>query len=261
MTKFKQLFVACLLAGSAINVYAEKPAEWKLVWKDEFNKKINNKKWSKIQRGNADWKNFMSPDERLYDVRDGKLILRGMVNDNPADTATYITGGLETKGKFSIDYGKVEIRAKLPSATGCWPAFWMLPDIEDRKWPDSGEIDIMEHLNFDNIIYQTVHTKYTYVLKQTSNPQHSGTSKANVSDWNVYGVEKHPDKIVFLLNGKETFTYPRRPDLEDQGQWPFNDPYYILIDMQLGGSWVGKIDPAHLPVEMEIDWVRVYKQK
>ena len=253
------VLLAALPLSAGNKPQKEKSPKWKLIWKDEFKKDgvIDTAKWSKIPRGKSDWNNFMSDDDRLYDVKDGKLILRGIVNDRrDQDTATYITGGVYSKGKFSIKNGKVEIRAKLPSAQGCWPAFWMLPDT--AKWPYGGEIDIMERLNHDDIVYQTVHSPYTFIQKITDNPQHSGTSKLNAEEFNVYGVEKYPDKIVFTLNGKKTFEYPRI-ETDVEGQFPYDDePYYILMDMQLGGSWVGNVDPAQLPVEMEIDWIRVY---
>lgn len=259
------LCIAC--AGMAVipsfakkNTKKQDEPKWKLVWQDEFGKKgvIDDSKWSKIPRGTADWNNYMSDDNRLYDVKNGKLILRGMVNDRTdSDTARFITGGVYSKDKFSIKNGKVEIRAKLPSAQGCWPAFWMLPNT--AQWPLGGEIDIMEHLNFDEVVYQTVHSPYTYTLGIKDNPPHHTTAKVDASEYNVYGVEKYPDKIVFTLNGEKTLEYPRI-ETDKEGQFPYDDePYYILLDMQLGGSWVGGVNPEQLPVQMEIDWIRVYE--
>lgn len=237
--------------------------KWKLVWKDEFNgRSINSRYWSKIERGKPDWKNTMSKDPSLFAVRNGCLILRGKVNPNTKkDPSPFITGGISTQGKFSFCYGKIEIRAKLDSAQGAWPALWMLPDFKNSKWPDDGEIDLMEHLNFDDFVYQTVHTRYTH-LPKGGNPPKGSMGKIKRNDYNVYGMEWHPDKLVFFVNGKETFTYPRVPAEECNGQWPFTKPFYILVDMQVGGSWVestGKVNPKQLPVEMHVDWVRVYR--
>lgn len=253
-------FIVFLLSFSALACGAPK---WKLVWADEFNgNKINSRYWTKIERGTPDWKNTMSKDPSLFAVRNGKLILRGKVNPNTKkDPSPYITGGISTEKKFAFCYGKIEIRAKVDSAQGAWPALWMLPDGKNRKWPDDGEIDIMEHLNFDNFAYQTVHSRYTYTLGR-KNPQNGATGKIKRDDYNVYGVEWHSDKLIFSINGKETLTYPRVPAEKSNGQWPFNKPFYILVDMQLGGGWVessGKINPKQLPVEMHVDWVRVYK--
>ena len=206
----------------------------------------------------------MSDDARLYDVRNGRLILRGMNNDGSflfkgqGDTARFVTGGLYTRERRSIRYGKVEIHARLGCAQGAWPAFWMLP--EDGNWPDGGEIDIMEHLNYDSIAYQTVHSHYTYVLGEGKNPPQSAIGPIRPGDFNTYAVEILPDSLVFSINGSRTFAYPRI-QTDKQGQYPFGTPFYLLIDMQLGGSWVGRVHPDQLPVEMEIEWVKMYEMR
>ncbi len=239
---------------------SEKP-QYKLYWKDTFRgKHFNEDAWTKIKRGGADWNRHMSDHESLYEVKKGKLILYGRVNDGiaPSDTSRFITGGLYTKGKKAITYGKVEVKARLQGATGCWPAIWLLP--ETGKWPKAGEIDIMERLNHDDIAYQTVHSYYTYVLKEDQNPPHGGTGAINPDGYNVYAVEILPDRLVFSINGKHTFTYPKI-DTDKEGQWPFGTPFYLLVDMQIEGSWVGKADPSQYPVKMEVDWVKMYELK
>ncbi|MCL2742496.1 MAG: DUF6067 family protein [Planctomycetaceae bacterium] len=244
---------------------AQKPAAastntkgWQLVWEDNFDK-LDDKVWSKIPRGRSDWNNYMSDYEPLYDVKDGKLILRGMVNPGlPNDDVPFITGGVYTKDKKGF-LGKIEIKAKLGNAKGAWPAFWLLPFDKNAKYPNGGEIDIMERLNGEGIAYQTVHSFYTLNLKQ-SKPPKGGTGPIHNNEYNVYAVELFPDKLVFSINGKHTLTYPKiETDLE--GQFPFNQPYYLMLDMQLGGNWVGAVDPKDLPVEMYIDWVRYYEWK
>lgn len=88
------------------------------------------------------------------------------------------------------------------------------------------------------------------------------TIEFNPEDFNVFGVDIHRDSLVFHVNGVRNFAYPRLPEVPDSlGQFPFFQPMYLLIDMQLGGSWVGKTDPSDLPVEMEVDWVRHYVRK
>lgn len=78
--------------------------------------------------------------------------------------------------------------------------------------------------------------------------------------YNVFAVEMYPDSLSFYINNVHTFTYSRIQTTE-KGQFPFNQPFYLLIDMQLGGSWVGTVDPKELPVEMKVDWVRFYQRK
>lgn len=230
-----------------------------LTWEENFNQanSFDTTRWSKIPRGKSDWDKYMSANDNLYAMRDGKLILRGIRNiDTTADTAHYITAGVYTKDKVNFGFGRLEIKAKLNGAKGAWPAIWMLS--ENGEWPDGGEIDIMERLNFDSIAYQTVHSYYTYHLK-IKEPKQGATGPINPAEFNVYAVEKYPDSLVFYINNKKTFTYPR-VQTDKQGQFPFDQhTYFLLIDMQLGGSWVGNIDPGDLPVEMEVDWVRFYE--
>ena len=232
---------------------------YKLLWKENFKgKQINSERWSKIPRGTSDWNNYMSNYDGCYDVSDGKLTLLGVVNNAlPNDTAPYLTGGVYTKGKFSIPYGKVEVKARLVGAQGAWPAIWMLP--EKGGWPDAGEIDIMERLSHESQAYQTIHSYYTYVLKNRT-PEPSKCSPIRPDGYNVYAVEILPDSLRFSINGKHTFTYPRIATTE-KGQFPFDTPFYLLIDMQIGGKWVGVPAPKELPAKMIVDWVKFYELK
>lgn len=210
----KSTWMACCLLmllgipGMAKDNKTNKSNKYKLVWQEDFKgDTFDAKSWSKIPRDRPDWKRHMSFDDRLYEVKDGKLILYGVNNDGTyqydlngdgkleADTVRFVTGGLYTKHKKTVEYGKVEVRAKLEQAQGAWPAIWMLPD-----------------------------------------------------------------ELIFSINSKKTFSYPRI-QTDKEGQYPFGAPFYLLIDMQIEGSWVGKADPSQLLVKMEIDWVKMYKLK
>ncbi|GAB3420651.1 glycoside hydrolase family 16 protein [Niabella aquatica] len=253
------LFTIVLLTSCARAHYVQRS---KLVWKENFNQSgsFDKTKWSKIPRGTSDWNRHMSDFDSCYDMRDGKLVLRGINNTTlSGDTSKYLTGGVYTKDKVSFGLGRLEIRAKLDNATGAWPAFWLLA--QGEKYPNGGEIDMMEHLNEDTIVYQTVHSYYTITLNIKDNPKHGGTASINPGAFNTYAVEKYRDSLVFYVNDKRTFAYPRI-ETDKKDQFPFADvKHYLLLDMQLGGSWVGRVEPADLPVEMEIDWVRFYKFK
>lgn len=245
----------CLLAACTPS-----QPEWRLVWKENFDQ-INDfdpAVWSKIPRGTADWNNYMSDFDSLYEMRNGNLVLRGIQNlTQPQDTAPFLTGGVYTKGKMGFMDGRLEIKAKLNGATGAWPAFWLLP--QEGQWPMGGEIDIMERLNYDNIAYQTVHSHYTYDLGFKTTPPQGSTGPIHPEAYNVYAVEMYADSLCFFINDQHTFTYPRI-ETDQEGQFPFHQPFYLLLDMQLGGSWVGAVDPTELPVEMSIDWVRFYQK-
>ena len=238
-------------------------AGWELLWNDEFSgKRLDSTKWTLCERGTPDWKNTMSDDPRLLLIEDGILHLRGIVNDAlDSDPAPYLTAGVTSKGKFSFKYGKVQIRARFISAQGAWPALWMLGD--EKGWPANGEIDLMEHLNFDHIVYQTVHSEYTVSIDKTNTPKNFITARIKRDDWNTYGCEWDPDTIVFTVNDKRTHTYPRFTE-KGEKQWPFNQPFYLILSMQIGGKWVnnsGPTNPMHYPADLQVDWVRIYKRK
>lgn len=236
-----------------------KPQGWQLVWADEFDRSdiFATGDWAKIPRGKPDWCNTMSDHESLFDIKDGVMILRGRRNDVlPEDPSQHLTGGVYTRGKRRFDLGRIEVRCKLQAAQGAWPAIWMMP--HKGEWPKGGEIDIMERLNFDSFVHQTLHTNYTWHLK-IKDPVPTTTAPIKPDDYNVYAVEIHTDKLRFFVNGQLTLSYPRIKGLENKGQFPFGKDFFLLIDMQLGGQWVGEVRGLDKPVEMHIDWVRYYQ--
>ena len=222
----KSTSIFMIIAAALLTVSCGRKDGWKLVWEENFeSESIDWTVWGKTERGTADWADTQSHDERCYGFRDGNLILRGIVNDDRrADTAAYLTGGLMTKGKKAFGPGRVEVRARLRSATGAWPAIWLMP-YDKVAWPHGGEIDIMEHLNHDGFVYQTVHSNYTYNLGQKDNPANFHTACFNPEEFNVFGVDIHRDSVVFHVNGVRNFAYPRVEDIPDSlGQFPFFRP-------------------------------------
>ncbi|MDO4948701.1 MAG: glycoside hydrolase family 16 protein [Bacteroidales bacterium] len=251
----------CLVGMVATSCETATDKRWKLFYEENFDSgELDATVWKRTTRNKADWGNTQSSDPRCLTFRDGCLVLRGIVNDDlKADTAHFLTGGVVTQGLKALPSpGRYLVRARLHKAQGAWPAIWLLPF--EGRWPDGGEIDIMERLNGDSIAYQTVHSHYTHVLKR-NDPPHGSTGPIDPDDFNVYGVDILPDSVVMHINGMTTFSYPRIPEEEKNGQYPFITPQYMLIDMQLGGEWVGGVKAEDLPVEMEIDWVRVYSYK
>lgn len=248
--------------------YGHQEDAWNLIWEDDFGgNSLDTTKWTLINTNPAirasDWNRHMISDGRVYSVKDGSLYLTAIRNPGiENDPRPYLTGGVDSRGKFSFLYGKVEICARKECAQGAWPALWMMPEEAFYGgWPHSGEIDLMEHLNFDGNIHYNVHTRYTNVAKNRSDPR-SGSSEtlADVTQWNIYGLEWYPDVLIWTLNGEEVFRYPRLESADpEQIQWPFDRPFYFIFSQQLGGSWVGEVNPGQLPVSMVIDWVKVYQ--
>jgi beta-glucanase (GH16 family) len=261
------------------------PEQWQLVWADEFNdKELDTSVWTKINYFNdedfgmtkAAWLadldkwdtiqnigcfSYTSDDPQLYSFNDGMLYLHGIVNeDTQADPRPFLQGAIKSKRKFAFRYGRLEIRAKLEAATGSWPAFWMLSELEQyEKLPHrNGEIDIMERLNYEDSVYQTTHSHWTIDMGNRQNPPYFDKAWFDQDDFNVFALEWYPDKLVYMVNGKVTYEYPRLANV-DAAQWPFDQPFFVMLDQQLGGSWVGEVDPEDLPASVIIDWIRLYQ--
>jgi beta-glucanase (GH16 family) len=233
--------------------------EWSLVWSDEFNTDgiPDPEKWSFVTAGTVDWNRYCTGDETTAFVKNGVLTLKGFAVDSLGNVS-FKTGGIRSQGKFSFRYGKMEVRAKLGKAKGSWPAIWLMPQENHYGgWPYSGEIDVMEHLNFDAFVYQTVHSEYVDVLKKKSNPAAHGTAVFREGEFNTFGFEWYPDRLEFNINGSVSFIYPKIEG-EIGVQWPFDQEFYIILNQALGGNWVGEVNKNDLPVEMQVDWVRVF---
>lgn len=256
-----------LLAAALVLFAACAPKAPVPTWSEEFNgEEIDLNVWSKIPRGKPAWQWHMSDYDGCYEMRDGCLILKGIVNPGiDGDDAPLLTGGVWTKGKKSFGYGRLEIRAKIGEAQGAWPALWMMPQDGEPRLENEygGEIDICEKLNFDDFAYQTLHTSYT--LKQGYNDpyqEHGSTGGIDPEDFNVYAVEHYRDSIKMYINGVNTLTYkridfvPYGGEVTGREQWTFDRLFDLRLDMQVGGSWPGEPVLEDLPVKMWVDWVR-----
>lgn len=246
-------------------VFAEAPAGMKLVWSDEFDKpgQPDPAKWG-YEKGlvrNAE-KQFYTVNRRENArVEDGKLIIEA--RKEKMEGGDFTSASLISKGHGEWKYGRVEVKAKLPAARGTWPAIWMLPaDIGKVRWPLCGEIDIMEHVGHDpGKIHGTLHSE---AFNHTKGTQRSGTIRSSTfaNEFHVYAMDWTKDRITIELDGKVYATFDRKEGDKD-AQWPFHKPFYLILNLAIGGSWGGTkgIDEAAFPQRMEVDHVRVYQNK
>ncbi len=287
LNKFSPVDIPFEVEDGYIFVQKEKrrndSTDWKIVWEDEFDKgSLDTTHWSKIGLYTSErllknfpavktdknawkeiinhWASYMcSTDPEAVKFNEGNILLRGIINSDTTgwDNRPYHTGGIWTLGKFAFQYGRIEVRAKLDPAYGAWPAIWMIPEKAIYKNQHNGELDIMERLNHDDFAYQTIHSHWNLNLKLET-PQRFTTAKIDTSDYNVYSLEWYPDKIRFAVNDIISFEYSRIPGA-GTFQWPFDQPFYLIIDQQLEG-WPGKVtNPDELPIDMTVDWVRLYQ--
>ena len=171
----------------------------------------------------------------------------------------YTSARLITKDKGDWLYGRFEIRAKLPTGRGTWPAIWMLPtDWEYGGWPNSGEIDIMENVGYDpDTILATAHTqKYNHMIgTQTSGKLYVPLS---YKDFHVYSLEWDENEWRGYIDNVHYYTH--KNEKAGFGGWPFDKRFHLLLNLAIGGGWGGKqgIDDTLFPHKFEIDYVRVY---
>ncbi len=246
--KIRYFILVASLLFLPLKIDAKRP-----FWKEKFRGGVlNEKNWCHIPKGISQWDRHMSSDKDLYKFKKGTLSLSTKVDEN----GTIKTAGIHTKGKMSFLYGRIEIRAYIRNAQGIWPAIWMKP-VDNIKTPLGGELDIMEHLNYDDFVYQTIHSEYTQNKKDHQRKNSIKTSIIQNS-FNVFAIEHHKEYIAYYINGEETFRYNKQ-STDTNYEWPFDREYYLLIDMQAGGDWAGDVTFSDLPTSMTIDWVKYYK--
>ncbi|MBI2389879.1 MAG: RICIN domain-containing protein [Deltaproteobacteria bacterium] len=241
------------------------PSGWKLAWSDEFDGAglPDASKWS-YDVGGHGWGNGEAQfytDKRLENARleGGRLIIEARRESYGGKA--YTSARLVSRGRGDWLYGRFEIRAKLPGGRGTWPAIWMLPtDWKYGGWPNSGEIDIMEHVGFDpGRIHGTVHTQaYNHTIgtqKGTSLPVADATSA-----FHVYAAEWSPERIEIFVDGTKYFSFAN--EHTGSATWPFDQRFHLILNIAVGGSWGGVkgIDDGAFPQRMEIDWARVYQR-
>ncbi len=240
------------------------PVKWELVWEDNFDGAglPDSKTWSYeegyIRNNEAQY----YTKERLENARveNGSLVIEARKDNWSGNKIT--SASINTYGKKSILYGRIEVKAKLPTGVGTWPAIWMLGEnISKIGWPACGEIDIMENVGYEpDVVHANIHTKAYNHIKGT-NKGNKITIKKPYENFNVYAVEWFEDHMYFYLNDKLYFSFKNEETGNDV--WPFDKPHYLLINFAVGGAWGGRngVDESIFPQKYYIDYVKVYKAK
>ncbi len=235
-----------------------------LVWSDEFNYNglPDSTKWT-YESGyirNKERQYYTVKREQNAKVANGYLTITARNDSFKTNGNSYplTSASLTTKGKKDWKYGRIEVRAKIPSSLGTWPAIWMLGSNEDEVgWPACGEIDIMEHVGFmPDTVHFNVHTGSTarHIDKGIKVPYASPDS-----DFHVYALEWFNDHMDWYMDDKKVFTYIRDASLADG--WPFDKPEYLILNLAFGGEWGGQkgVNMQSLPQSFLVDYVRVFK--
>lgn len=245
---------------------------YNMVWNDEFNE--NNLDLTKWKYGttpeNGSMK-YVNSSDNVY-VKDGNLVLAAIKDDSLGDKFTASSGMVITEGLASWKYGRFDIRAKLPVEQGMWPAIWMMPQDSKYGWPNDGEIDIVEALGSEkNKIYGTLHSGNNTDGGQSTGVTYTLSSGDLSDDYHTYSIIWEPEKIHFLIDNKEYGVVDKWPsyfkvndtqyslDFPD----PFNKPFYLMLNLGVGGDWGG--EPNNTTkwgenTKMYVDYVRVYQK-
>ncbi|AXT55624.1 glycoside hydrolase family 16 protein [Aquimarina sp. MMG015] len=230
-----------------------------IIWEENFDEPQLNESYWNYQLGDGcpnlcGWGNN---ERQIYTKENAKL-----ENGNLIITATkkgdiYGSSRITTKGKMEFQYGSIEVRAKLPTGHGLWPAIWMLGgDIDEIGWPDCGEIDIMEYVGKEpHTIYTSLHTRQSF--GDTENSKKT-IDYAIEEGFHVYKSAWTKEKIDFYIDNKLVYTFS--PEEKNDKTWPFNKPFYIIINLAIGGNFGGpEVDDTIFPKQFVIDYIKIWK--
>ncbi|RAJ16423.1 glycoside hydrolase family 16 protein [Olleya aquimaris] len=194
-------------------------------------------------------------ERQIYTKENVSLLHGNLVIKATKDSTNYYSGRITTKNKIEFQYGTIEVKAKLPQGAGLWPAIWMLGnDIDTNTWPACGEIDIMEYVGkAPHQIHTTLHTPDSY--GQSINTKI--TTIKNIEDgFHLYKTNWTKDAISFYID--DTLVYTFSPEIKNDKTWPFDKPFYIILNLAIGGNFGGpEVDDSIFPQEFIIDYVKV----
>lgn len=239
---------------------------YQLVWADEFTEDgaLNPEKWG-FDIGpkwhNNELQAYTDRAENAF-VKDGMLHIRALKETFCG--RNYTSARIHTYGKASWKYGYFEIRGKIPNGVGSWPAFWFMPDASRNgvRWPLCGEIDMMEHTMAepDVLVYSLHSEKINHMNLCGPYRSTSVYSERASQQFRTYGMEWTPEYIAYLLDGEVVCRYDRN-NSTDIGIWPYDQPFYLILNIAVGGFMGGPVREADLPYEMLVDYVRVYQKE
>lgn len=234
----------------------------KIVWQDEFDYKgePDMTKWAydapDAGKYNQELQTYTNSRDNSF-VKDGNLTIRAKKDKD----GKWTSARLYTSYKANWTYGYIEVRAKLPAGKGTWPAIWMMPQTDNYgSWPASGEIDIMEFVGFaPDVIHTSIHTTAYNHRKATQKTRSSTISKV-CEEYHTYAAE-WSEKGIFFYVDNEPFFFFTNDGKGTSATWPFNKPFFLILNVAMGGSWGGQMgmDPKLKSADMLVDYVRVYK--
>lgn len=281
MKRRTAFLVLALLVAPAARPLAGRRAPQTVVFFDDFSgKTLDRSKWNVLVSSsviNNEQQTYVDSSATVYiahgaeaeGARNGALVIRSVFHagyQSKAGTFDFLSGRINTRGKMEFTYGSVSARMKLPVGEGYWPAFWALGV---GKWPDCGEIDIMENTGEPDWVSAALHGPGYFGETPMVNRAYL---KAGIARWHVYSVDWDAASLVFKIDG-EIFYRVRKPMIENYGSWAFDNPKYLILNLALGGAYPYKVNRVKVPYnglpestvndikagkgKLLIDWVKV----
>lgn len=234
---------------------------WKLVWSDEFDgAEIARSRWRLENRytgeSNAEMEIYTDRPENIR-LEDGVLVIEA--RQEPYAGFRYTSGRLTTAGLHAWTYGRFEARIKIPYGQGMWPAFWLLgDDVSSKGWPACGEIDIMENIGREpTTVRGTIHGP-GYCGDDGVWSDYFLSAGRFADDFHVFAIEWEPGQMRWYVDGN---LYSTRTPQDVGGDWVFEHPFYIILNLAVGGHWPGYPDETTVfPQRMLVDYVRVFQR-
>lgn len=245
------LYVALILTFSNCN-----EREKVLLYEDFSSNTLNTDLWNyELGDGCPNLCGWGNNERQIYtkqnvSLRDGNLVITAT-----KDSLSYTSGRITTKDKFEFQHGIIEARMKLPEGQGLWPAFWMLgSNIDEVGWPKCGEIDIMEYVGKNpHEIHTTLHTADSYGNSKNTKIT---TVDSIEQGFHTYKAKWTEDIITFYIDGKEVYVFSPNP--KDENIWPFDQSFYVILNLAIGGNFGGpEVDDSIFPREFIIDYIKV----
>ena len=261
-----------IASGSQTAPAPTKGADWVLVWSDEFDgpngSSIDSSKWA-VETGGKGWGNkelqYYTDRRANVSVHDGNLAIKAVAEEYIGPdgvTGNYTSGRVKTLGKFSQTYGRFEARIKIPYGQGMRPAFWMLGDeFAKGGWPACGEIDIMENIGKEPaIVHGSIHGPGYIGETGIEAPYELPTPQRFADAFHIFAVEWDPDSVSFYVD-HDLYVRRTRADLQAGWKWVFDKPFFLILNLAVGGDWPGNPDATTVfPQTMLVDYVRVYQR-
>jgi beta-glucanase (GH16 family) len=251
------ILVAILLLSFSFSCAQE--TKRKLVWEENFEgKKLDETVWNyELGNGCPSICGWGNNERQVYTKINHKLKKGKLTITAKKEKETYTSTRITSAGKKEFQYGRIEARAKLPVGEGIWPAFWMLgSNINNVGWPKCGEIDILEYVGKNpHLVYTSLHTQDSH--GETINSKKIVFPKIE-EGFHIFAVDWTKDKMDFFVDDKLVYTF--QPEVKNENTWPFNQPFYIIINMAIGGNFGGpEVDDSIFPQEYILDYVKVYQ--